>query len=74
VVALYFAWKYVRRLGFGLTPLVILLCIGALYDRYHYVSDVIAGVVVGVGASMVIVHGWLGVSRVPDSPALGATK
>ena len=74
VVALFFAWKYVPRLGLGLTPLVILLCIGAIYDRYHYVSDVIAGIVVGAGASMVIVHGWLGVPRVPDSPALGATK
>lgn len=74
VVALFFAWKFVPRLGIALTPLVILLCIGAVYDRYHYVSDVIAGIVVGVGASLVIVREWLGKARVPDSPTLGATK
>jgi len=74
VVALFFAWKYVPRLGLALTPLVILLCLGAVYDRYHYVSDVIAGIVVGVGASLVVACGWLGAPRVVDSPALGATK
>ena len=74
VVALFFAWKYVPRLGLALTPLVALLCIGAVYDRYHYVADVIAGIVVGVGASLVVACGWLGAPRVVDSPALGATK
>jgi len=63
VVALFFAWKYVPRLGLGLTPFVVLLCIGAVYDRYHYVSDVVAGIVVGVGASLLIVKGWLGNAR-----------
>ena len=47
VVALIFAWQHTRKLGVLLTPLVILLCLGAVYDRYHYFSDVIAGVVVG---------------------------
>lgn len=74
VVALFFAWKYVPRLGLALTSLVVLLCVGAVYDRYHYVSDVVGGIVVGVGASLVIVGEWLGEPRVPDSPALGATK
>lgn len=48
VVAVIFAWKYVPKLGVSLTPLVLLLCLGAVYDRYHYASDVIAGA--GVGA------------------------
>jgi membrane-associated phospholipid phosphatase len=74
VVALFFAGKYVPKLGFGLTPLVILLCIGAVYDRYHYVSDVVAGIIVGVGASLVIVCGWLGNARPSDSLASVATK
>jgi membrane-associated phospholipid phosphatase len=47
VVALIFACRHTRKLGFLLTPLVILLCLGAVYDRYHYLSDVIAGLVVG---------------------------
>jgi membrane-associated phospholipid phosphatase len=48
VVALIFAWRYAPKIGFLITPLVILLCLGAVYDRYHYLSDVVAGVVVGV--------------------------
>lgn len=63
VVALFFAWKYAPKLGLALTPLVLLLCIGAVYDRYHYVSDVIAGIVVGVIASWIIMKGWLGPNR-----------
>lgn len=59
VVSLFFAWKYAPKLGLALTPLVFLLCIGAVYDRYHYVSDVIAGIVVGVLASWISVKGWL---------------
>jgi membrane-associated phospholipid phosphatase len=50
VVALYFAWKYRQVLGAALTPLVALLCVGAVYDRYHYVSDVVGGLVVGLAA------------------------
>jgi PAP2 superfamily len=46
VVALIFACRHTRKLGFLLTPLVI-LCLGAVYDRYHYLADVIAGLVVG---------------------------
>ncbi len=60
VVSLFFAWKYAPKLGLALTPLVFLLCIGAVYDRYHYVSDVIAGLEVGIIASWIIVRGWLG--------------
>ncbi|MBZ5723229.1 MAG: phosphatase PAP2 family protein [Acidobacteriia bacterium] len=51
VVALMFAWRHAPRLGLSLTPLVILLCLGAVYDRYHYLSDVVAGVVVGAVAA-----------------------
>jgi membrane-associated phospholipid phosphatase len=76
VVALFFAWKYAPRLARVLTPLVLLLCVGAVYDRYHYVSDVVAGICVGMAASLVIAHGWLGGTRedVLDSPAARATK
>ncbi len=54
VVALIFAWRYRPRLGAWLTPVMLLLCAGAVYDRYHYVSDVIAGAVVGVLAAWVV--------------------
>jgi membrane-associated phospholipid phosphatase len=54
VVALVSAWKYAPRLGAALTPVVILLCLGAVYDRYHYASDVIAGAGVGGLVSAVV--------------------
>ncbi|HYX69774.1 MAG TPA: phosphatase PAP2 family protein [Terriglobales bacterium] len=54
VVALVFAWRYAPRLGAALTPLVLLLCAGAVYDRYHYFSDVVAGIAVGAAAAAVV--------------------
>ena len=54
VVALYFAWKHRPLLGALLTPLVGLLCVGAVYDRYHYVSDVAGGLVVGIAAAFLV--------------------
>lgn len=53
VVALIFAWRYTRNVALALTPLVLLLCVGAVYDRYHYVSDVIASALVGTLAAAV---------------------
>ena len=47
VAALTFAWRYVPRLAAWLSPFVLLMCIGAVYHRYHYASDLFAGVVVG---------------------------
>ncbi len=54
VVALVFAWRYRPRLGAALTPVVVLLCAGAVYDGYHYASDVVAGVVTGVAVSVAV--------------------
>ncbi len=47
VVAVIFACHYAPRLGAVLTPLFILLCLGAVYDRYHYFSDVLVGGIIG---------------------------
>jgi membrane-associated phospholipid phosphatase len=52
---LLFAWRYVPRLGAWLTPFVILLCIGAVYDRYHYASDVLAGIPLGAAAAYTVI-------------------
>jgi membrane-associated phospholipid phosphatase len=51
VVPLIFAWRYAPRLAVWLTPLVLLLCIGAVRDRYHYASDIVAGILVGAAAA-----------------------
>jgi len=59
-VSLFFAWRYSPKLGFALTPLVILLCIGAVYDRYHYASDVFAGALFGLAPAWTVLRGWVG--------------
>jgi membrane-associated phospholipid phosphatase len=44
------AWTYRRKLAYWLTPMVLLLCVSTVYNRYHYVSDVAGGVLVGLFA------------------------
>jgi membrane-associated phospholipid phosphatase len=53
-VAVIFAWQYTPRLAAALTPLVFLLCAGAVYDRYHYVTDVVGGMAVAVVAVWIV--------------------
>ena len=50
LVILLLAWSYRKRMAIFLTPLVIGLSIATVYNRYHYVSDVVMGVVVGLVA------------------------
>ena len=54
VVPVIFAWRYVPKLVPWLLPLLLLMCVGAVYDRYHYASDMIGGVLIGVGAAAVV--------------------
>lgn len=54
IVYLGFAFRYRPRLGWWLTPLLVLLCIGAVYDRYHYFSDVPSGILLGLVGYKVI--------------------
>lgn len=50
LVVLMLAWTYQRRLAWIFTPLVTILSISTVYNRYHYVSDVFAGIIVGLVA------------------------
>jgi membrane-associated phospholipid phosphatase len=54
VIALVIAWNYLPRLGAWLTPFVILLCAGSVYDRYHYLSDVFGGILVALAAWIIV--------------------
>jgi membrane-associated phospholipid phosphatase len=54
LVVLLLAWVYRKSMAFWMTPFVIMLCISTVYNRYHYVSDVVAGLAVGLFAF------WLG--------------
>lgn len=48
IVAVVFAWRYVAALARPLTILVVLMAIAAVYDRYHYASDVAGGALVAL--------------------------
>jgi len=65
LVIMFYCLKYYRRLGLALVPVNLLLAVGTVWGRFHYVSDVVAGIVVGI-ASVVVV--W----KFYDLPADGA--
>lgn len=46
-VCILAALRWTPRLGRWLMAPLLLMCIGAVYDSYHYVSDVVAGLVLG---------------------------
>jgi len=47
LVVLLLAWVYRKKMAVWMTPFVTMLCIATVYNRYHYLSDVVAGLVVG---------------------------
>jgi membrane-associated phospholipid phosphatase len=48
---LLFGWCFLPRVAAVLAPLIVLMGLGAVYDGYHYASDVVAGVAVGAAAA-----------------------
>ena len=53
LVVLIFSYRYHRTLFFILSPIIITLFASTVYGRFHYISDVLAGLLVG-GVSIVI--------------------
>ena len=53
LVVLIFSYRYHRTLFFILFPIIITLFVATVYGRFHYISDVLAGLLVG-GISIVI--------------------
>jgi membrane-associated phospholipid phosphatase len=47
-VVLVFAYRYLPRLAPWVLGIVLLMCVGAVYDGYHYASDVVAGAAIGL--------------------------
>ena len=47
VVPVIFAWRFVPQLAPWLTALLLLMCVGAVHDRYHSASDMAGGLVIG---------------------------
>ncbi|MEW5702877.1 MAG: phosphatase PAP2 family protein [Candidatus Zixiibacteriota bacterium] len=50
LVVMVWSWRTMPRLAMAVTPLVALLCVGTVWGRFHYVSDVAVGWVVGATA------------------------
>jgi len=57
VVPVIFAWRYVPKLAPWLLPLLLLMCIGAVHDRYHYASDMLGGLIIGAAAAWFMLRG-----------------
>ncbi len=47
-VVLMFAYRFLPRAAPWLLFPILLMCVGAVYDGYHYSSDVIAGAAIGI--------------------------
>jgi len=47
VAALWGAWRHRRWLAYALAPLVLCMLVSTVWGRYHYVADVLAGIMTG---------------------------
>ena len=47
-VVLMFAYRYLPRVAPWLLVPILLMCVGAVYDGYHYTTDVVVGAVIGI--------------------------
>jgi membrane-associated phospholipid phosphatase len=45
LVTVFFSFRYLRRIRYVHAVVVVLLCLATVYGRYHYVVDVLSGVV-----------------------------
>jgi len=47
MVAILASWRYRRWLFWVCLPFFVNMCVSTVYGRYHYIADVLAGIVVG---------------------------
>lgn len=59
LVMMFFSLKYYPRLGKVLVPLNILLAAGTVWGRFHYISDVVAGVALGILSSLITLRYYI---------------
>jgi len=56
LVVLIYLLKYYRRAGWVLLPFVTGLAIGTVWGRFHYVSDVLVGGLIGLASTLVVLR------------------
>ena len=56
VASALFAARYAIRYAPLLFALLALMCVGAVYDRYHYASDIGGGLVIGTAATLIVMR------------------
>ncbi len=47
-IMLWFCWRHRKDLLWFMLPLLVLMYLGTFYGRYHYPSDTVAGILVGI--------------------------
>jgi membrane-associated phospholipid phosphatase len=67
-VVLLFAYRFLPRIAPWLLFPILLMCVGAVYDGYHYASDVATGAVLGIAL------GWAGTRRSPSRAPQGRSS
>ncbi len=55
-VVLVFAYRFLPSIAPWLLAPILLMCVGAVYDGYHYSSDVVAGATIGVLTGLVFLR------------------
>lgn len=55
-VILVFAYRFLPRLAPWLLFPILLMCVGAVYDGYHYASDVLVGALMGIALGLTFAH------------------
>jgi len=55
-VVLVFAYRFLPRAAPWLLAPILLMCVGAVHDGYHYASDVVAGALIGIVVAQVFVR------------------
>ncbi len=68
-VVLVFAYRVLPRLAPWLLFPILLMCVGAVYDGYHYAGDVIMGALLGIAVGLTFANREMRVSYQRDESA-----
>jgi membrane-associated phospholipid phosphatase len=71
ICTLYFSCRYLRRIRYLHLVAVVLLCLATVYGHYHYVSDVLSGLL--TAGILIPLANWLYFRRAPRLSEPGGT-